>query len=461
LNYISRDKQFYRKLLGLAAPMILQNLINNSLLALDTFMVGALGEETLGGVTLANTVFFVVMLLNAGLQSGGMVLISQYWGKRDENAINRVFGIGAGIALAVSALISAAITLFPLQIYSLTTNNPDLLPIAARYARIVAVSYVLNSITMMYIAAQRSMGNTRLGMRALVISMMVNTFLNWVMIFGKLGFPAMGVEGAALATVISRAIELAIVVRYALRKSSFRLDFRAMTRPGILIFKDFLKYAVPVVVNETVWAFGFSLYAVIIGHMPGAVSGVAAYTITLTVERVLSAAYFGAGSAAAILVGAPLGAGDPEAARTAGTTVLLVTFLLGVAAGAVMLILSLTALEPVLFPLFGASGETRRVGGRMLIFLSIATPFKAFNFCNIVGVLRGGGDVRAGVYLDLSAMYVVALPASALAGLVFGAPVMVVYALMNLEEVVKLFFGYWRFSQRKWLRDVTRDLGAA
>jgi putative MATE family efflux protein len=444
----------------LAVPMVLQNLINNSLSMLDTFMVGALGEEALGGVTLANTVFFIVMLLNVGLQSGGMVLISQYWGKRDENAINRIFGIGAAIALAVSLLMSTAIMLFPTQIYGFTTNDPQLLPLAARYARVVAVSYVFNSITMMYIAVQRSMGNTRLGMNILVVSMALNTFLNWVMIFGKLGFPAMGIEGAALATVTSRVAEFLITAYYARARSSFRLDFRAILRPGVAIFKDFLKYSVPVIVNDAVWGVGFSFYAVIIGHMPDAVSGIAAYTITLTIERVLSAAYFGAGSAAAILVGKPLGAGDPEAARTAGTTMLLVTFLLGLAAGALMMALSLTLVEPVLFPLFGATEETRRIGGKMLIFLSIATPFKAFNTCNIVGVLRGGGDVRAGAILDLSAMYAVALPASALAGLVFGAPVLVVYALMNLEEVVKLFFGYWRFNQRKWLRNVTRDLRA-
>jgi putative MATE family efflux protein len=458
LRHISRDKTFYKTLIALSGPLVLQNLVNNSLSMLDTFMVGRLGEEALAGVTLANTVFFVVSLLTFGLQSGSMVLMSQYWGKRDTTTINRIMGIAFGLSGAVSPIVALAVTLFPVQIYSLTSNDPALVRVAADYAQIVAFSQFLNSLTLIYIAAQRSLGNTKMGMGVLIMSMATNTFMNWVLIFGKLGFPAMGVKGAALATLLARVIEIAVTAAYASRCSQLRLDFRAIFRPGLVIFKDFLRYSVPVVVNETLWSFGFSMYAIVIGHMPNAVSGVAAYTITLTIERLLSAVYFGVGSAASILVGRPLGAGDREGAHTAGVTVLFATVLFGIAASLAMVAISMLIVVPIVFPLFGASEETKAFGRQMLVIVSIAMPFKSFNFCNIVGVLRGGGDVRAGVFLDIGSMYGVALPLGALFGLVLGAPVTTVFLMFNLEEIVKLFFGYWRFSQKKWLRDVTREM---
>ena len=457
-KHISRDKKFYRAMMALAVPVVLQNLINNSLSMLDTFMVGTLGEEALAGVTLANTVFFVVMLFTFGLQSGCAVLISQYWGKGDSTTINRILGIGIGLTAAVSLIVGVIVTAIPDQVYALTSNDAGLISVAADYARVVAFAQFFNGLSMMYISAQRSMENPRLGMTILIISMATNTFLNWVMIFGKLGFPAMGVKGAALATLCSRIIEFAITLIYALRTTRFFLDFKAMLRPGKVIFMDFVRFSLPVVVNETVWGFGFSLYAVIIGHMEGAVAGVAAYTITLTVERMLSAINFGVGGAAAVLVGKPLGAGDREGAHTAGVTMMAVTTIMGVAIGLLLLALTYTVVVPLVLPLFGASDQTLAIGQAMLVIVAAAMPFRSFNFCNIVGVLRGGGDVKAGVFIDIFCMYGIALPLSALAGLVWGASVVVVYLLITTEEFVKVFIGYWRFSKKKWLRNITREI---
>lgn len=423
---------------------------------LDTFMIGVLGEEALAGVTLANTVFFVVALVTFGVQSGCAVLISQYWGKGDVKTINRVLGIGFAICGGIGLIVGVSVTLFPEQIYSLTTNDPGLAAAAVEYARMVAFSQFFNGLSLLYIGAQRAMENPKLGMSVLIISMAVNTFLNWVLIFGNLGFPAMGITGGALATLIARIIEFIITFTYAFRTPHFCLDFKAMLRPGKLIFMDFLKYALPVVANETLWGLGFSLYAVIIGHLPGAVEGVAAYTITLNFERLLSAVYFGVGGAAAVLVGKALGAGDKEGAHIAGVTVISITFAAGVVAGAMLLALSHLVVVPYIFPLFGATELTTQIGAIMLTVISICVPFKAFNFCNIVGVLRGGGDVVAAAALDIISVYLVALPLSFISGFVFSAPVITVFLFINSEEVVKFFMGIWRFNQRKWLKNVTR-----
>jgi len=284
--------------------------------------------------------------------------------------------------------------------------------------------------------------------------------MNWLLIYGNLGFPKLGVAGAALATLISRALELFVTAAYAMRADNFRLDFRHILKPGFIIFRDFMKYTFPVLINETAWSIGFTLYAVIFGHMENAAAGIAAYTITQTIERLLSALYFGIGSAAAVLVGRSLGAGDVEKARTAGVTMLFFSIALGAASGGLLLLFTIVFVAPVLFPMFGASDETLQSGKIMLMIASAGMPFKAFNFCNIVGVLRGGGDARAGMLLDVVAMYMFALPLTAFTGLVLRAPFVFVYLTISLEEFVKLFLGYWRFSQKKWLKDITREIPA-
>lgn len=457
LKRISRDKHFYINVLALSAPMILQNIINNSLTMLDTFMIGTLGEEALSGVTLANTVFFIIALFVFGLQGGCSVLISQYWGKGDETTINRIVGIGFGLSALIGLITGIGISLFPKQIYSLSTNDPALISVAVEYARAVAFAQFFNGLSMLYIAAQRSMENPKLGLFILVMSMLLNTFLNWVLIFGKLGFPAMGVKGGAYATLISRIIEFIVTFSYAFRTRRFRLNLKAILHPGWIIFKDFLKYSLPVVTNEFLWGLGFSLYTVIIGHMPNAIESVAAYTITLNVERLLSAVYFGIGSAASILVGKALGANDKEGAHMIGTTMVSLTFVCGIVAALLMLVLSHAVVIPYIFPLFGAGELTKAIGSIMLTIVSISIPFRAFNFCNIVGVLRGGGDVKAGMLLDVGSMYLVSLPIAYITAFVIGAPIITVFLFIHAEEVVKFIFGLIRFCQKKWLRNVTRE----
>ena len=456
-KYISREPEFYKAVMELSIPMIIQNLINNSLITVDTFMVGSLGEAALSGVTLANTVFFVLSLINFGLQSGSMVLISQYWGKRDTAAINRILGISFGIAGVISLITAIVVMMFPIQIYSLTSNDPQLVEVAAKFARIAALSFFLNSMTMIYRAAQRAMGDTKPGMRILIITVSINTLLNWLLIYGHLGFPALGVEGSALATLISRVVEVVLTAFNAFRYERFRLNLKLMLRPGLVIVKDFARYSAPVVVNETLWSAGFSMYAVIIGHLPDAVTAVAAYTIAITLERLISGIYFGVGSTAAVMVGMPLGSGDKEKAHSAGITLLALTLGFGIVLGLLMLLLTNLLIEPYIFPLFVSSDETIRIGKFMLIVLAVAMPFKSFNFCAIVGVLRGGGDVKAGAMLDLCTMYAVSLPLSALAGLVFGAPIYLVYLLINSEEIIKSVLSFWRLSKKKWLQNVTRS----
>ncbi len=457
--YLKMEKGFYKALITLTLPIMLQNFMNQTMQLLDTFMVGGLGEKELAAVTLANTPFFVMMLIVFGLQSGSSVLFSQYWGKNDTVTINRVIGIGFYLSGAITFIMALVVVIYPQQVMSITTNDPELIRIGAEYARVVAFSYFINSFAQIYIAAQRCMENAKLGMYILSGSIIINTFLNWVLIFGKFGAPKMGVAGAALATVIARFIELIITVVYASRCKRFKLKLSVMLHPGKLIFSDFLRYSAPVVLNETLWGIGFSIYPVIIGHLVNASAAVSAYTISGNIERLLSVFLFAVGNAAAVIIGKALGSGksNPDQVFRMGFCLMMISIYGGIAGCLLICALNLTVIGPYILPLFKLN-EASGLAQTMLYITALGMPLRAIGTTGIVGVLRGGGDVRAALLFDTLPMYFFGIPLAAFLGLTLHMSVVWVYVVMNGEELIKASLIMWRLMSRKWIRNVTRDM---
>jgi len=456
------DKAFYKTLLSLVLPIALQNLINSSLALADTVMVGMLGQNELAGMSLANTPFFVAMLFVFGIQSGGAVLISQYWGKKDIATINRVMGLSIYFAGALSFLFGTAVFFFPREIMGITTNNPQLLDVAARYGRIVAYSYFFNCISSVYLGVQRSMGNPKVGLAVLCTSMALNTFLNWVLIFGKLGAPALGVEGAAIATLISRVVELVLVLIYAFVFSGeFKLMPKYIFKPGKLILGDYAKYTAPVIMNETFWGLGTSIFPIVFGHMQDSSDIVSASSIAGTIQNLVCALVFGLANATAVIIGNSIGAGKSrDEIFSIGKKLSFLSVLIGAFAGGLLLLATFTVVQQFVFPLFGLTENAQRIATMMLCVLSAALIGVSYNTNNIVGILRGGGDVRAGMIIDVLFMYVYAVPAAILSGLVFKADITLVYILIKLEEIIKVAVGFARFISGKWIKNVTRDTEA-
>ncbi|MDL2288794.1 MATE family efflux transporter [Oscillospiraceae bacterium OttesenSCG-928-F05] len=454
-----KDKAFLKQLLFLALPLALQNLINSSLQLADTVMVGMLGQDSLSAVSLANTPFFVLMFFGFGLQSGGAVLISQYWGKRDITTINRVFGISVMGAVAVSLIVSTVIFIFPTQVMSVITDNPALVDIAARYSRMVAFSYVFNSFTVIYIGMHRSTENPRFGMILLFVSMFMNIFLNYTFIFGKFGAPAMGVEGAAFATLLSRIIEVCIVIVHMFVSKHIKLNLKAIFRPGMVIFRDYVKYATPVVINEVLWSLGVSLYPVIFGHMRDSSDIVAAYSISGNIERIVGVFSFAIAGSAAIMVGKAIGAGETkERVYKMGLTLNILSALTGVVTGLILLTLTEAVIAPVVYPIFNLTANATKASTTMLFIIAFFLPARYFTTTNVVGVWRGGGDVKSGMYLDTGTIYLYAVPLAAIAALVLKLDIIWVYLLISSEEIIKAALGVWRFRSKKWIQNITRDM---
>ena len=451
---------FYREVMVLAFPIVLQNMVTSLLSMADIFMVGLLGELPMAAVTLANIPLTMVNFFIFGVQSGVTVLISQYWGRQDRDAINRLMGVAIWFALAISVTVATILVLDPVGFLSLFGNDPAIVSLAAEYGRIAGLSWVLNGVTMIYVAAYRSMERPTLGMYILMTSMLCNTFLNWVLIFGNLGAPAMGVKGAAVATLTARALEWVMVAVHMKRGRYFKVDLKKILCPGQRMLRQFLRYGTPVVANEAFWGIGTGLYPTIMGHMAGSQEILAAFTIVGNVNTLCMVAIFGLASTAAILIGREIGAGNKEQVYSVGVAMNVLSVLVGVAMTVVLLTFAWWIGPKWVFPTFHLSAGAAEIAGMMLAVQGVIAPMRDFNTTNIVGVLRGGGDVTAATVIDLSALWFISIPWAAVCGLVLETSVFWVYMAIAVEQVSKFFCGVWRLRSGKWVHDLTRmELG--
>lgn len=455
-SYLNRGRAFYRDAALLALPILLQNLCTTLLGLMDTFMVGALGEAPLAAVLVANTPVFVIQLVIFGLQSGSSVLISQFWGKGDTDSINRVVGLGCYVAGAISLVFAGVMFFLPVPLMGMLTDNQELVPLAASYARIVGFSYILNSITGVYVGAHRSMENPKLGMVIFAISMLTNTFLNWVFIFGNLGAPALGVEGAALATLLSRTAEFVIMVTYALTNARFRLKPALLLWPGSALLQKFVRYSGPVVLNETLWGLGNSLYKVVMGHMEGSTEILAARALAGNMEDLCTVAIFAISGTTAIIIGREIGAGRREQVYEMGAALNTMAMGCGLVIGLVLIGGAWWIFPGLVYPFFHLSSVSGGITTMTLTFTGVFLPLRAFNTVNTVGVLRGGGDVRAATVIDLLPLWLVALPLAAIFGLGLKWGIFWVYVGIMMESTTKFFLGVPRFRSRAWINDVTQ-----
>ena len=447
---------FYREVVLLMLPMVIQNLVTSMLGMADIFMVGLLGELPMAAVTLANIPLSMVEFFIFGVQSGATVLISQYWGRQDRESINRVVGVAAWIASAVSLTVALILFFVTTQFLSLFGNDPAIIAMAAEYGRIAGFSYALSGVTMVFVSMLRSIERPHVGMYILMTSMMCNTFLNWVLIFGNLGAPALGIKGAAFATLTARVLEWIMMGIY-LKRSDFKVRLNWVLKPGKDITRRFLKYGTPVVCNEAIWGIGTGLYPSILGHMEGSQEILAAYTIAGNVNKICAVASFGIAATASILIGREIGAGNKDRVHKMGLTMNTLAFMVGLVIGTFMFIFAVWVAPVWVFPLFKLSDGAIYIARGMIIILAFVTPLRNYNTSNIVGVLRGGGDVMAATVIDLVPMWCFALPLAALCGLVWHTNVFLVYVMGNgVEQLGKCLAGVLRVRSGKWIHDLTR-----
>lgn len=444
------DKEFFHQFRLIALPVAGQNFINFATSMADTLMVGQLGEVQLAAINQANQLGFIMNLLIFGLGSGSNVMIAQYWGKGDVESIRRVMTLMYRILAGVVAVFTALALFCPYQVVSLFSNSPEVIANGTEFLRIVGISYLFNCFATATIIVLRSVGTVRISLVVYISSLTINVFLNWVLIFGNLGFPAMGVRGGAIATVLARVSELVIVLIFMFRYEKnigYRLKMFVEKKNGLL--RDYLHHASPVIINELLWGMGMAAVTAIIGWMGTEFN--AAYTVCSVLGQLLSVAFNGAGSATAVIIGNTVGAGQYQLARQRANKLLFISILLGMGTSIVVLLLR----GPIL-SLYNMSAQTMAYAYQIMGVVAALSTFQAISMVAIVGILRGGGDSRYAAIADVVPLWMVAIPLGYLAGHVWGWAVPAVYAMLRFDVVLKASITLPRLLKGGWVKDVTR-----
>ena len=460
IRELTRPRTFYERLFRLTAPIALQNLITFSLGLIDTFMVSRLSNEAMAAVTTANVPVFLLISIVFGVQSGVGILISQYWGKKDMENISRAMGVAAYLGVGIAAVIGVVLYRWPVAIMDLLSNNHELSVLGAPYLRLIGFSYVFNMLSSIYVSAQRSVENSAFGMKLFGMSTVINTGMNYLLIFGKCGFPMLGVEGAAIATLLSRVAEFAVCLFCALRSRTMPLHLKAFFRPGWEMCRRFIKYSSPVLCNELLWGLGNSMLTVILGYTVNSVEYLAANAVMGNLNRLFLVVCFGLGAATAVMVGKAIGEGQShEEVLELSHTLLWVTILVGAVLAVFALALVPLLFQPVIFPLFKLYDETARIATALAVTGFASIPLHAYAITAVTGVLRAGGDVFFSAVLDIAPQWLAALPLTALFALVLGSSYWWVAAAIQAESLIKCPLCFLRIRRGKWIHDVTLPEG--
>ncbi len=443
------DRLFYKNLLRIAVPIALQNLVVSSVNMLDTIMVGRLGATELAAVGLGNQIWFLLMLLLFGTSTGSGVFTSQYWGKRDIAGIRRTTGVSMTLALAAAFVFMAAALAFPEFLLRLYSRDEEVVRIGAEYLRLVAPSYPFAAATFAFSLALRGVERVRLPLVATLISLAINAALNYALIFGKFGAPALGVRGAAIATVCARIVEALIVFAVAYTRkmppAGTLAEFRSW---GGGFLPRFARIAAPVVVNEVTWSLGITTYNAVMARV--STDAIAAYNVTNTISQLAMVLFMGTANAAAVMLGKRIGEGDKATAFAWARRFAIMSPLIGVATAALLVPVSLSI--PWLFAL---GPEPLRQARLMVLVMACVFPFKVFNLHVVVGICRSGGDTRFGAFFDIFGVWMLGVPLAVLGAFALRAEPWVVFAMLSFEEIAKSGLGLWRLISKKWLTDVT------
>lgn len=444
------DTSFYKRFLSIWSVLVLYNVITLGVNLADNVMIGAYSETAMSGVSAVNQIQFVFQQLLLGAGDAVVVLGSQYWGGKQPDAIKR-FSIGAlllGAGLSVALFLAAC--LMPEALVSIFTNVDVIREAGVEYLRVAKYTYLFFALTQILLAVLRSVETVRIGFFVSLATLVVNISLNFLLIEGRMGAPALGVTGAALATLAARVVELLIVCLYVgfgdkklkwRGKDFFRLD-RALV-------KDYFKLVCPFLFTSLMFGVAVALQTAILGHMNQA--AIAANAVASTLYQVLKVASVGAASAASILIGTAIGSGNMAMIKSYART--LQAMFLGIGLCTSLL---LFALRLPILSLYQLSPETYQLASSFILVLCVTGCGTAYEMPTIIGLIRGGGDAKFVFWNDLISIWGIVIPLSFLAAFVFHwSPVAVIFCL-NADQLFKCIPGAIKVNRYRWMKKLTR-----
>ncbi len=439
---------FFKKLITLILPIAFQQFMLALVSASDALMLGMFSQDALSAVSLAGQVTFVENLFFAAVTIGLSMFAAQYWGKKDTASVEKIFAYVMKVTAIISFAFFIAGLCIPKTLMHIFTNDKALVDGGAIYLRTVSPSFFLTGISQIYLCVLKNTGKAAKSSLISSLSVIVNIVLNAIFIFGLFGFPKLEIAGAALATVIARAIEVTWCIVETAKKDSAKLKMQYIRLNDKQLRSDFWKYTSPVLGNEIVWGVGFSMYSVIMGHL--GTDAVAANSIANIVKNLAACLCLGLGSGGGIMVGNELGAGNLELAKEYGRRLCKLSIIFGACSG-----LLLIAVSPLILSVTDLSDAANGYLKYMLYMCSYYMIGKSVNGTTIAGIFCAGGDSKFGFFCDTITMWCITVPLGMLAAFALKLPVLAVYFIVNLDEIVKLPAVYRHYKKYKWVKDLT------
>ncbi len=448
-------RAFYSRALMITLPIAIQNLLDAMVSSADVIMLSFVSQSALAASSLAGQIAFILGNLTYGLSSGAAVLSAQYFGKGDRRSVERVLGIAMRVGLLVSLLFGVAAMFAPEMLMRIFTDDLSLVRDGVLYLRAVSPSYVLGAFASMYLAVMRSVGRVKMSAIIHSSAVVMNVVLNACFIFGWGPFPELGIVGVALATSITRLVEVAVCLIDNARCTIIRMRVRDLLRRGGELMRDFIRFSVPAAANDIIWGLAFSVYSIILGHLS---SDIVAANSVATVVRNLTASFcFGSSSAAAIVLGNTLGENKLEEARAYASRFMKIAFWSAVAGGVIILLCRPLILD--FMHLYVTVTEVVKHELSLMLYINAYYIIgMSLNTMMVCGIFRSGGDVKFGLVGDTVAMWLYAVPVGLLCAFVLKVPEMWVYFILCLDEFVKMPVFWVHYQKKKWLKNITREL---
>ena len=446
----TKDRSFYRSLVTLAVPISLQNLVTFAVSFADNVMIGSLGDDAISGVYIGGQLQSVLQMFVGGIEGAILILAAQYWGKKDTQSIRKVVSIGIKFALAVGLLSSLVAVLFPQWVIRAFTTEPGVIQEGAAYVQIVGFTYLFFSVSQVMIAAMRSVETARIGLYISCMALVINVCLNYVFIFGHFGFPAMGVRGAALATLVSRILEMCVGVGYVFfvdKKLLFGL--KDLLHTDLQLLRDFIRYGLPVIGGQVVWAINSLANTKILGYYSAGV--IAAASITGMLHNLVYVWMNGMSSAVGIITGKTVGAGQYEKMKEYSKTVQMIFLFVGLISGAAVFLA-----RDGFISLYNASPEAQAYSRQFINVISVTIIGTCYQAACLFGLVKSGGDISFVFKNDTIFVFLVVIPSSLLA-MWLGAPPWVVFACLKCDQILKCFVAIVKINRYNWMKNLTRD----
>lgn len=441
-----RKRSLRKEIVRLAFPIALQQFMTALVGACDAIMLGKLSQDAMSAVSLATQVTFVFNLFMFAFMAGENMFVAQYYGKGDYTGISQVFSLVTKICGCIAVVFLAGTLFFPEQLMRILTNEETLIVLGSEYLRVIGISYVFSGIAQIFLAIMKNCGAVNMSTLINGVMVILNIALNAVFIFGLSGFPKMGIKGAALATVLATVVQFLWSVGYVLcRIRAVKFSLRSCEKK---LFGRFWQKTVPLLINNLAWGIGFSMYSVIMGHL--GTDAVAANGIANISKNLVVCFCLGLGNAGSIIVGNRLGADRLQAAKEVGETLTKTAIIAGIVSGLVLI-----ALSPFITKMVDLTPTARGYLQKMLLISSYYIAGKSVNCMTIGGIFAAGGDSKFGMLCDSVTLWCIIVPLGCICAFILKLPVMIVYFVLNLDEIIKLPVVYKHYKKYKWIKNLT------